>query len=116
MEYEPRELSHADMERLSAILGGPEKAALVEESEFVAESGCPPGRMEEWLEDYWKQYDVEAVIAGQQVVGEMPILLVRQHDGYFTVRLFSPTKKLVKDNAEIDELRRLMAGASPDEG
>jgi hypothetical protein len=101
------------MVRLSAILGGPEKACIVEESEFVTESGCPPDQMEAWLEDHWHAYDVGAVLAGEQAVGEQPMLLVRQFDGYFTTRLYSPTSKLVKDNAQIVELRRIFELSPP---
>jgi hypothetical protein len=85
----------------------------LEESEFLAQSGCPPGELENWLAAGWNQHNIRAIIAGSEVVGPQPHLLVRHQDNQATVRLFCPTRKLLRQNARRDasaSLREYIAG------
>ena len=96
-----------DQQQLSVALGGPEKFWMLEESEFLAQSGCPPGELENWLENSWSQHDISAVLAGSEAVGPQPHLLVRYQENQATVRLFCPTEKLQRENAKEEALASL---------
>jgi hypothetical protein len=109
-----RELSNDDMERLLAIVGGADKASLCQESEFCVQFLCPPSEMEDWLSDFWIEYDISSVLAGSQTVAPNPIVLVKQFEEFFTARLFSPSEALGwegtegdREAAEISELNRM---------
>ncbi len=119
-----RELSAEDMAKLSEILGGPDHVSICEESEFCAQSFCPPSQMEDWLQDFWIEYDISAVLAGSQIVAPDPIVLVNQYHEFFTVRLFSPSDALDqesvegdREDAEISELNHIyfLSDASDDQ-
>lgn len=103
----PIPLSDEDKERLSVALGGPGAFSMFEESEFIAQSGCPPEELERWLESCWLQHDIRAVLGGLEKVGPQPLLLVGFEDQYATVRLFCPTEKLLWENAIEDGLTRI---------
>ena len=112
--HSTRELSNEDMERLLAIVGGADKASLCQDSEFCAQFLCPPSEMENWLSDFWIEYDISTVVAGSKMVGPNPIILVKQFEEFFTARLFSPSEALGcegnegdREAAEISELNRL---------
>jgi len=95
MKYEFCELADVDLERLIVILGGSENVLMAE--------------------DYWHAHDISAILASQQTVGAQPFLLVHQYDGYFTIRLFSPSKTLVEDSVKVMALRRMSEIFGPPE-
>jgi hypothetical protein len=45
----PIALTAEDHQQLSIALGGPQKFGMLEESEFLAQTGCPPEELENWL-------------------------------------------------------------------
>jgi hypothetical protein len=93
----PLYLFDYEVESLSDILGFPKDQLTRSESEFLAETGCPPKSLEIWLMTFWVQHDIRAVLAGTQTVVRQPWLLRSNCDG--TVRLFSPSDRLVLANA-----------------
>ena len=54
----PIVLSAQDQQQLATALGGPEKFWMLEELEFLAQSGCPAGELENWLENSWSQHNM----------------------------------------------------------
>jgi len=104
----PIELTAEDQQQLSIALGGPERFWMLEESEFLTQSGCPPGELENWLAgDDWTQYNIRAVLAGSEVVGPHPHLLLRNQEHQATGRLFCPTKELLHENARQEGMASL---------
>jgi hypothetical protein len=93
-------LSDNEMQQLSTALGGRENCWILTEPEFVAETGCPPEELQNWLETGWIQYDIKAVLAGAQKVGPQPRLLVGHLDNRPAVRLFCPTRRLLLSSFE----------------
>jgi hypothetical protein len=89
------ELTTEDLEQLLELLGGAHKVALFKESQFCQEAGCTPDQLEHWLKAYWRQHDISMVLGGTKRVERYPTLLVKEHDGYLTLRLFSPTRGLL---------------------
>jgi len=60
----------------------------VDESE-LRENGCASDTLERFLEKYWIEHDINAVMDGAEPVSAQTLSLVRQSAGYFQVRLFS---------------------------
>ncbi len=98
-----------EMERLLTLLGGPENLSILEESEFLEQTGCPPQELEPWLGDAWVQCDIRAVLAGKEEVGPQPVLLVHQDENQVAVRLFYPTKRLLLENVRAEGLAHMRA-------
>jgi hypothetical protein len=80
---------------------------MLEESEFLAQTGCPPGELENWLENSWRQYNIRAVLAGSEAVGPQPHLLVCYQENQATMRLFCPREKLLCENTKEEALASL---------
>lgn len=87
-----------DVKRLSAVLG--ERVTVWEESEFLTWSGCPSYMLEHFLEGHLVQHDIDAVLAGKEVVGPDPIVLVHRH---FPTRLYSSFSEQLIDVRRADE-------------
>src|SRR5262249_51370377 len=92
-------LTDEEREKLSAMLGVPKGDLVINESEFLAQTGCPPEKLETWLETSWTQYDIRAVLAGTEKVGPQPWLLANERDQ--TVRLFSPSSEAIRADAQV---------------
>ena len=103
----PIALTAEDHQQLAIALGGPQKFGMLEESEFLAQTGCPPEELENWLENSWSQHNIRAVLAGSEGVGPQPHLLVRYQENQAIVRLFCPMEKLLCENAEEEALASL---------
>lgn len=87
-------LSNSTILRLDHLLK--HRLAVFEEDEFCVEAGCPPERLEAWLQSHWKEYDICAVFAGSEKVGPYPLLLGRQYNEHFTLRMYSPSDQLLR--------------------
>jgi hypothetical protein len=85
-----------------AMLTAQERGSVaLEESELCQQIGCSAETIEQWLEKYWIEHDIHAVIDGTESCGAPSLSLVQQYstlgfrhpdaEGYFHVRLFSPT-------------------------
>jgi hypothetical protein len=92
------EITAEEMKRLTGIL--PVEIAIFEEAEFCLKTGCRPEQLERWLQNFWKQYDISAVLAGAERVSHFPTILGKQFDGYFTIRLFTPSTKLLRHSKQ----------------
>ena len=86
--------TEADQKKLLAVPGEP-GLWMGDEAKFLAETGCPPEELEEWLENEWIPYDLRAVLSGAEVIGPYPHLLTRQTENQTTARLFCCSKALV---------------------
>ena len=79
-----------------AMLTAQERGSVVlEESELCQQIGCSAATIEEWLEKYWIEHDIHAVVDGTESCGAgrppSKVVLGTRFTGYFQVRLFSPT-------------------------
>jgi hypothetical protein len=90
------ELSEENMHRLINVLGGFQNVELLEESEFLTLTRCPVEALERWLKSAWIRHDIDAVLAGTEQASTRPVLLARQYEGYFTIRLFCPRNELLE--------------------
>jgi hypothetical protein len=85
---------------LVALLGGRDAVLILEESEFVSETECPPEKLETWLEESWIQYDIIKVLEGVTKCGRWPMILTTQVANSVKWRLFTPARRLIIQEAE----------------
>ena len=86
-----------------AILGAYERNSIVvDEADFCRTVECAPGQLDDYLLSHWREHSIHAIMDGTEHVEENNLSLVKQYDGYFTVRLFSPREP---DSAVVRRLR-----------
>ncbi len=75
---------------------------VVDEGKLCRTVGCTPNQLDDYLRNHWYEHKINATADGTGPLHQNNVSLVRQHDGYFTVRLFSPRDE---DSAIVQRLR-----------
>lgn len=74
--------------RFMTILGG--DAASLFEEDFCKASGCPPGKLKDFLAAKWNQHYAGRIARLEETAGRFPILLIRRQDLIYSLEVWSP--------------------------